>query len=126
MCARDRQVLKESRSELKQSPEDGCYIDGLFIEGAAFDMDKMTIVESKPKDLFTDMPAFWLIPAANRVAPTSGVYDCPVYKTLTRAGTSQLCASSYWCLSSLRFHSVVCVVFALPLSSLCRLCASSQ
>ena len=51
VCARDRQVLKESRSELKQSPEDGCYIDGLFIEGAAFDMDKMTIVESKPKPM---------------------------------------------------------------------------
>ena len=80
------QVLNKTRSELTESPEDGCYIDGLFIEGAAFDVDKMEIAESKPKELFTDMPAIWLVPVANRVPPTSGVYDCPVYKTLTRAG----------------------------------------
>lgn len=33
------------------------------------------------------MPIIWLIPVANRTSPTSGIYDCPLYKTLTRAGT---------------------------------------
>ena len=32
------------------------------------------------------MPVMWLIPTANRVQPTKGMYLCPVYKTLTRAG----------------------------------------
>ena len=32
-------------------------------------------------------PAVWLQPKVDRKVPTSGVYSCPVYKTLTRAGT---------------------------------------
>jgi dynein heavy chain len=29
----------------------------------------------------------WLEPIVDRELPTKGVYSCPVYKTLTRAGT---------------------------------------
>lgn len=32
------------------------------------------------------MPVVWLRPEQHRTKP-AGVYDCPVYKTLTRAGT---------------------------------------
>ena len=80
------QVIKESSSELTQRPENGCYIYGLFLEGARWDEDQFELGESKPKELYTNMPVMWLIPVANRKQPTSGVYVCPVYKTLTRAG----------------------------------------
>nr|CAD7431480.1 unnamed protein product [Timema monikensis] len=33
------------------------------------------------------LPVVWLIPKENRKLPESGMYQCPVYKTLTRAGT---------------------------------------
>jgi hypothetical protein len=42
--------------------------------------------ESRPKELYTEMPVIWLQPESNRKVPTEGIYDCPVYKTLTRAG----------------------------------------
>lgn len=32
------------------------------------------------------MPVVWLVPEENHRKP-AGVYECPVYKTLTRAGT---------------------------------------
>lgn len=32
------------------------------------------------------MAALWLRPAANRKMPDTGVYECPCYKTLQRAG----------------------------------------
>lgn len=32
------------------------------------------------------MPIIWLVPEENHTKP-KGVYECPVYKTLTRAGT---------------------------------------
>ncbi|XP_050390512.1 dynein axonemal heavy chain 1 [Patella vulgata] len=83
----DFKVLTENVSDLKETPEHGCYINGLFLEGARWDYDKGMLAESKAKELYTDMPALWLIPAANRKAPDSGIYECPVYKTLTRAGT---------------------------------------
>ena len=78
--------MKEAQSELKSRPVNGCYISGLFLEGARWGKSKHELSESRPKELYTDMPVIWLKPVASRKKPTSGVYECPVYKTLTRAG----------------------------------------
>ena len=50
------QVMKEHASELTVRPENGCYIRGLFVEGARWDMDSFELAESKSKELYTDMP----------------------------------------------------------------------
>ena len=78
--------MKQNWQDMKEGPEDGCYIQGLFVEGACWDHAAHSLAESRPKELFTEMPGIWLIPHANRKPPTSGIYECPVYKTLTRAG----------------------------------------
>ncbi len=79
--------MKQTVKDLTQSPADGCYIRGLFVEGARWDYGLNVLGESRPKELFTEMPILWLQPETNRQIPTSGIYMCPVYKTLTRAGT---------------------------------------
>lgn len=81
------QVMKEHYTDLTERPENGCYIRGLFLEGARWDSEGFELSESRPKELYTDMPVMWLIPTANRKQPDTGIYVCPVYKTLTRAGT---------------------------------------
>ncbi|KAH3809992.1 hypothetical protein DPMN_138374 [Dreissena polymorpha] len=43
------------------------------------------LTESRPKELYTDLLVLWLKPEANRKTPTTGIYDCPCYKTLIRA-----------------------------------------
>jgi dynein heavy chain len=44
--------------------------------------------ESRPKELYTPMPVMWLRPRHNRpCADPAATYECPVYKTLQRAGT---------------------------------------
>ena len=78
--------MRESAAELKDGPQDGCYISGLFVEGARWDHARFVLTESRPKELYTDMPVMLLLPEPNRKPPTEGIYDCPVYKTLTRAG----------------------------------------
>ncbi|GLG96116.1 uncharacterized protein GBIM_02936 [Gryllus bimaculatus] len=77
-----------------KKPEDGCYVYGLFLEGARWDPVIKGLGESRPKELFTRMktsfpykfPIIWMVPEKNHVTPSS-VYESPVYKTLTRAGT---------------------------------------
>jgi len=69
------------------TPETGCRISGLFLEGAGWDGDRRVLVESRPKELFLTFPPIWLKPMVNRQPPSEGVYACPVYKTLSRAGT---------------------------------------
>ncbi len=55
--------------------------------------------ESRPKELFTELPRLWLRPERTQPVGAAGrredcssscsgsTYDCPLYKTLTRAGT---------------------------------------
>ncbi|KAL8563605.1 Dynein heavy chain 1, axonemal [Nucella lapillus] len=81
------QVLDNNWADIQKAPPDGCYIRGLFVEGARWDIKRHVLTESRPKELFTDMQPLWLIPISNRKVPTSGIYECPLYKTLTRAGT---------------------------------------
>ncbi|KAM4652007.1 dynein axonemal heavy chain 1 [Discoglossus pictus] len=83
----DFKVLPDPVTEFRQRPPEGCYIHGLFLEGARWDKAKMELAESRPKELYTEMAVIWLIPVPDRKPSTSGIYLCPIYKTLTRAGT---------------------------------------
>ncbi|KAI5607103.1 dynein heavy chain 1, axonemal, partial [Silurus asotus] len=80
-------ILKEPAADLTERPETGCYIHGLFLEGARWDTHAGLLTESRPKELYTEMAVIWMVPTPNRKPPQSGIYICPIYKTLTRAGT---------------------------------------
>eukprot|EP00287_Rhodomonas_sp_CCMP768_P017680 CAMPEP_0202814326 /NCGR_PEP_ID=MMETSP1389-20130828/5482_1 /ASSEMBLY_ACC=CAM_ASM_000865 /TAXON_ID=302021 /ORGANISM="Rhodomonas sp., Strain CCMP768" /LENGTH=228 /DNA_ID=CAMNT_0049486081 /DNA_START=32 /DNA_END=718 /DNA_ORIENTATION=- len=80
-------VLDKTEDEITEKPETGCYIRGLFLEGARWDKSSGELTESRPKELFVTFPLMWFTPEENREKPTEGIYDCPVYKTLVRAGT---------------------------------------
>ena len=71
---------------LTDRPDDGCIVFGLYLEGARWDETKCVLAESRPKELFTQMYPIMLLPKANRVLKSKGVYVCPCYKTLERAG----------------------------------------
>jgi len=86
--------MRDPATALTRSPPDGCYIRGLYVEGARWDVTQFCLAESRPKELYTDMPVVWLQPVADRKPPTSGIYECPVYKTLTRAGKLRLYSKS--------------------------------
>ncbi|KAL0237672.1 hypothetical protein PCE1_001066 [Barthelona sp. PCE] len=68
-------------------PEDGVYVDGLFLEGARWDPKSHSLVEAKPKELFSEFPVIQLLPLSNRIKPKEGIYNCPLFKTAKRAGT---------------------------------------
>lgn len=79
--------MSQSVSELEKRPEEGCYIHGLFLEGARWDPMAFQLAESRPKELYTEMAVIWLLPTPNRKIQNEAFYLCPIYKTLTRAGT---------------------------------------
>ena len=83
----DFEVLDVDPETITTPPASGCYVRGLFLEGARWDPAQHSLAESRPKELYTDFPVVWLKPVANR-DPNSGTgrYLCPVYKTLDRAG----------------------------------------
>ncbi|XP_012056092.1 PREDICTED: dynein heavy chain 1, axonemal-like [Atta cephalotes] len=72
-------------SKPTQRPLNGCVIYGLFLEGSRWDGNYL--VESLPKELFTDMPPILVLPEVHHVIPPHKIYVCPVYKTIERSGT---------------------------------------
>jgi dynein heavy chain len=75
----------ESLEDVKAPPGDGVYIDGLFLEGARFNRSKTRLEESKPNEMYSTLPVIHFIPTENYVPPEED-YQCPLYKTTTRAG----------------------------------------
>ena len=79
-------MVDEAVETMTSPPSDGAYIYGLFLEGARWCPTKKSLQESRPKELYTDMPIVHLLPIANRKVPADGFYMCPIYKTLARFG----------------------------------------
>jgi dynein heavy chain len=76
----------EEWTQLKNKPEDGVYIRGLFLEGARWDKDLRYLSESMPKVLFVPAPIMHWIPIRKADVPKYPHYKCPVYKTSDRRG----------------------------------------
>jgi dynein heavy chain len=74
-------------ADITNKPDSGVFIYGMLLEGARWNYDTHVLDDSMPKELYTDVPVIHLNPVPNRVVPTSGVYFCPMYKVLSRAGT---------------------------------------
>jgi dynein heavy chain len=81
--------IKDDRTykDIKEKPEDGCYIYGMYLEGCKWDYTNHELSDSDPKKLFTDIPLILLLPQMDRVTPKEGIYNTPVYKVLSRSGT---------------------------------------
>jgi dynein heavy chain len=76
-------------------PQDGAYVYGLYLEGAAWDVDKGTLMEQAPQQLLCEMPAIWFKPQSSAAGGAGAAaaatpdhrYSCPVYRTALRRGT---------------------------------------
>ena len=79
-------MMSEPLEDLTAQPADGCYVHGLFVEGGRWDRRKRSLVDPRPKELFSPMPVLHLVPEQFRKEPQDGIYRCPVYKILTRTG----------------------------------------
>lgn len=80
-------MVEDALEEIVEKPETGCYIYGLFIEGARWNSRTKSLDDPFPKELFAKMPVLHLVPEQDREPPSGGIYRCPVYKILTRTGT---------------------------------------
>jgi dynein heavy chain len=90
-----------------EAADSGCFVTGLFLEGAQWSVKDGVLQESDPGQLFSRMPAIWLKPMETKAMPTGRLeYDCPVYKTSARAGQLSTTGHSTNFVLSIKLRSV--------------------
>lgn len=72
-------------SQIKQGPDDGIYVYGLYIEGARWNFKTELLDDQHHGEMHSIMPIIHFLPKVDHV-PKEDDYKCPVYKTSVRAG----------------------------------------
>ncbi|CAM9109021.1 unnamed protein product [Choristocarpus tenellus] len=64
--------------------ESGCFVTGLYLEGAAWDIEESCLVRQNPKILVTELPALQIIPIEASKLKLQSTFKTPVYVTQDR------------------------------------------
>ena len=85
-----------SADKIKNQPEDGILVEGLFIEGAKWDKANNGLTECGQTELISTLPIVHLLPTkeAKKPAEEKKIYECPMYRTQNR-GTGALDLPNY-------------------------------
>merc|ERR1719313_1576529 len=81
------EVTKKQVEEIAAPSRDGAFIHGLVLEGARWDEKSNSLDDSRPKELFCNMPVMLIKAVTVDKGEQRDAYPCPVYKTQLRGAT---------------------------------------
>ena len=71
-------------SQIEEKPEFGCYVVGLYLEGAAWHHSKSCLVRQQPKQLVQELPILRIIPVEAAKLKLTNSFRTPLYVTQAR------------------------------------------
>lgn len=74
----------QSPDDVVERPHSGCYIHGLYLEGAAWDRKNSCLIRQKPKQLVQELPVLKINPIESRRLKLQNTLRTPVYVTSQR------------------------------------------
>ncbi|XP_007489994.2 dynein axonemal heavy chain 10 isoform X1 [Monodelphis domestica] len=79
------QVTKfQDADEVTDRAGQGCFVSGLYLEGADWDLEKGCLIKSQPKVLVVDLPVLKIIPIEAHRLKLQNTFRTPVYTTSMR------------------------------------------
>eukprot|EP00048_Salpingoeca_helianthica_P012902 m.192947 g.192947 ORF g.192947 m.192947 type:complete len:4011 (+) comp15437_c5_seq118:82-12114(+) len=69
---------------IEERPASGCYVTGLYLEGASWDIKRNALAPPLPKQLQQELPILQIIPVETAKLKLHGTYRTPVYTTSAR------------------------------------------
>ena len=78
------QVTQFTNASDVERLETGCYVSGLYLEGAAWDVQESCLVRQDPKVLVTELPILQVIPIEASKLKMQNTFKTPVYVTQER------------------------------------------
>ncbi|KAH0502213.1 Dynein heavy chain 10, axonemal [Microtus ochrogaster] len=79
------QVTKfQDADEVNERAGQGCFVSGLYLEGADWDIESGCLIKSKPKVLVVDLPILKIIPIEAHRLKLQNTFRTPVYTTSMR------------------------------------------
>merc|ERR1739838_233456 len=75
--------MKNARN-VKEAMEYGCYVHGLYLEGACWDFERATLCRQDPKKLVYELPVMEIIPIEASKLKLQNTFKTPVYVTQSR------------------------------------------
>nr|XP_034835442.1 dynein heavy chain 10, axonemal [Maniola hyperantus] len=73
-----------SPDDIEERPVTGCYVRGLYLEGARWDLEDGCLRRSHPKVLITELPIMYIIPIEAHKLKLQNTLRTPVYTTSMR------------------------------------------
>ena len=71
---------------LKDTPAEGVYVHGLFLDGAAWSKGGNKLVDAEPKELYNPLPVLHVTGVQARDKPKKDIFECPTYRVKKRTG----------------------------------------
>merc|ERR1719324_1781179 len=79
-----RTTAMTDERQVKEKPEFGAYVRGMYLEGAAWDEENMCLKKQDPKVLVVSLPIIEIVPAEAAKIKLTNTLKTPVYTTPAR------------------------------------------
>uniref|UniRef100_H2ZL84 Dynein axonemal heavy chain 10 n=1 Tax=Ciona savignyi TaxID=51511 RepID=H2ZL84_CIOSA len=74
----------QSAEEVAERAHQGCFVSGLYLEGASWDVENCCLIKPKPKQLVQELPVLKVIPIEAHRLKLQNTLSTPVYTTSMR------------------------------------------
>ena len=82
-------VISLEERDISQTPKEGVYVKGIYLEGAGWDVENVCLMEPQPMELVLPMPIILFKPVENKKKNLKGIYSCPLFLYPVRTGSRE-------------------------------------